>query len=78
MRKRRYYFMATFINYFQTKVEMPLPLDIDTWSAAVRWLSTRVPEKHALYSIRVELILSENLCDNQETQKEKEKEISAE
>lgn len=68
MKKRHYYFMATFMSRCQTKVEISLPLDIDTWTSAIRWLSTRVPMKYALYSVRIEFLPPENLCDNQETQ----------
>ena len=75
MKTRHYYFMATLISPYQTKVEISLPLDIDTWYSAVGWLSTRISKKYALYSIRVELIRPENLCDNHETQKE-EKEVA--
>lgn len=70
MEERHYYYMATLISPYQTKVEISLPLDIDTWISAISWISTRIPEKYALYSIRIELIRSENLCDNQETHKE--------
>lgn len=72
MKKQHYYFMATFISHYQTKAEISLPLNIVTWPAAIRWLSTRIPEKHVLYSVRVELIRPENLCDNHETPKEEE------
>lgn len=70
MKKQHYYFMATFISLYQTKAEISLPLNIVTWPAAIRWLSTRIPEKYALYSVRKELLRPENLCDNHETQKE--------
>lgn len=71
MEKRYCYFVATFISLYKTKVELSLPLHIVTWIAAISWLSSRVPENHALYSLRIEFP-PENLCDNHETQTEEE------
>mgnify|MGYP001776751295 CR=1 FL=1 len=66
------FFVATYEAFIMTKVEITLPYDIIDWHSAVNYAVSRQPDGYFFSGLRFCSIL----CDNQETQKEKE--ISAE